>query len=195
MKSMEFGMLSLFGKRAERKREARALYQRAATQALNPHFYARWGVPDTFDGRFEMLMLHAALVCRRLSLRGKDEAKLAQAFFDVMFRQMDRTLRERGVGDLGIPRHVKRMMRGFKGRATAYDAALRAANDPEMLRQALIRNVYGTVKAPSDIVLSQLFAYIKTCDIFPNLEAGQFPRPEDNDEESTGSGTDARVAA
>ena len=142
-----------------------------------------------------MLMLHAALACRRLSLRGRDEAKLAQAFFDVMFRQMDRTLRERGVGDLGIPRHVKRMMRGFKGRATAYDTALRAANDPEMLRQALIRNVYGTVTAPTDTALNQLCAYIKACDIFPSLEAGQFPRPEESDEKRTGSRDHARVAA
>jgi cytochrome b pre-mRNA-processing protein 3 len=192
---MEFGMLSLFGKRAARKQKARELYRRAATQALDPYFYARWGVPDTFDGRFEMLALHAALICRRLSLRGREEARLAQAFFDVMFRQMDRTLRERGVGDLSVPRHMKRMMRGFKGRAMAYDAGLRATHDPEMLRQALLRNIYGTASAPAVMALNGLTAYMRACDISPDLEDGVFPRPEDSDEERTSRRDHIRVAA
>ncbi|MDP6954163.1 MAG: ubiquinol-cytochrome C chaperone family protein, partial [Alphaproteobacteria bacterium] len=79
--------------------KADALYGALVAQARRPEFYADLGVPDTVDGRFDMIMLHLSLLLRRL--RGDDEA-LAQAVLDTTFDDMDRNLREMGAGDLGV---------------------------------------------------------------------------------------------
>ena len=181
--------------RTRRKKAAQALYELAAEQALSRHFYARWQVPDTFDGRFEMLILHAFLVWRRLKDEGAAGQQLAQDFFDALFIQIDRTLRERGIGDLGVPRHVKTMMKAFKGRALAYDVALCAGSDPLALRKALIRNVYGTVVPPRDEVLAQMCRYVIQCDMtLKGQRRLVFPEPQD-EKEDTAKIDDAGMAA
>lgn len=126
---------------------AQALYDAAVSQARRPVFYSYYGAPDSLDGRFEMICLHVYLLMNRLFDEGWPGEKLAQALFDVMFRDMDRSLREMGVGDLSLPRHVKRMMKGFNGRATAYQQAMQSG-EPEELIAALRRNLYGTVDEP-----------------------------------------------
>ncbi len=189
-------MFMVLKQRAQRKKAARALYDLAAAQALKPHFYARWQVPDSFDGRFEMLILHSFLVWRRLKNEGAAGQRLAQDFFDALFVQMDRTLRERGVGDLGVPRHVKAMMRAFKGRALAYDAALSPGSDPQALRKALIRNVYGTVVPPRDEILEQVCLYVTQCDaVLRDQRRLAFPEPQDEKEETTAADDHAGMAA
>lgn len=184
-------MFTYLKEKARRKKAAQALYELAAAQALKPYFYACWHVPDTFDGRFEMLALHAFLIWRRVKGEGPAGQAVAQDLFDTMFVQMDRTLRERGVGDLGVPRHVKAMMRAFKGRALAYDAALVPGAAPDALRKALIRNVYGTVAPPDEAVLNRICAYIMRCD---TVLAGQrqlvFPEPGDEEKEKTAASRD-----
>jgi cytochrome b pre-mRNA-processing protein 3 len=117
--------------------KADALYGALVAQARQPEFYADLGVPDTVDGRFDMIMLHLSLLLRRL--RGDDEA-LAQAVLDTTFDDMDRNLREMGAGDLGVGRRVKAMARAYFGRFEAYDAAL-DAGDGDGLAAALARNV------------------------------------------------------
>ncbi len=135
-------------RRARREAGARArrLYAAAAARARAPGFY-RAGVPDSFDGRFDLLMLHVFLIVRRLRRDGAEGAALAQAVFDAAFDDMDRTLREMGVGDLGVPRRIKAMGRAFYGRAAAYDAALDSPDDAA-LRAALGRNLAGGGDAP-----------------------------------------------
>ena len=121
------------------------IYGRIVAQAREPAFYVGWGVPDSVDGRFDLVVLHAALVFRRL----KDEpraADFAQQLFDYMFADMDQSLREMGVGDLSVGKHIKRMAEGFYGRVVAYDKALAQADDRD-LGAALSRNLYGTVQA------------------------------------------------
>lgn len=189
-------MFMYLKQRTQRKQAARALYDLAAAQALKPHFYARWQVPDSFDGRFEMLILHAFLIWRRLKNEGAAGQRVAQDFFDAMFVQMDRTLRERGVGDLGVPRHVKAMMRAFKGRALAYDAALCDGSDPQALRKALIRNVYGTVVPPKNETLEQMCRYVMQCDAALNGQRRlAFPEPQDEKEETAAKDDHAGMAA
>ena len=92
---------------------ARRLYEAVVAQARQPVFFAEWGVPDTIDGRFEMVTLHAHLLLRRLKDGGAETAPLAQALFDVMFADMDASLREMGAGDLGVGRRVKQLATGF----------------------------------------------------------------------------------
>jgi cytochrome b pre-mRNA-processing protein 3 len=99
-------------------------------------------VPDTLDGRFDLVGLHAALVIRRVR-RDADPraAALAQAVFDAMFADMDINLREMGVSDLAVGKRVRRMWEAFHGRAQAYEAALEAG-DGTALAAALLRNVW-----------------------------------------------------
>lgn len=123
------------------------LYEAIVAQARKPAFYTGLGVPDTVNGRFEMVSLHAFLVLRRLKAAASPAAGLGQALFDTMFADMDLSLREMGAGDLGVGRRVKAMAEGFYGRISAYDAALAGA-DLEALAEALRRNVYGTLKPP-----------------------------------------------
>ncbi|MEM7617964.1 MAG: ubiquinol-cytochrome C chaperone family protein [Pseudomonadota bacterium] len=129
--------------RAHRKKKAAHLYEAATLQSRDPVFYAELGVPDTIDGRFEMLVLHCSIIICRLKNVGK--TKLSQALFDKLFKQIDPMLREMGVGDLSVPKHMKRMMQGFNGRIRNYIEAIEN-KDKKILKEALVRNVYGTLK-------------------------------------------------
>ncbi len=107
-------------------------------QARLPAFYERFGVPDTVNGRFDMVLLHLWLVLRRLRT-GTEGTALAQALFDHFCSDMDDNLREMGVGDLSVPKRMVKFAEAFYGRTAAYDAALKA--DGSELAQALARNV------------------------------------------------------
>jgi cytochrome b pre-mRNA-processing protein 3 len=117
-----------------------AVYGRTARDARMADLFEACGIPDTLDGRFDALALHAALMIDRLR-REPDGEALAQAFFDAMFRHLDLTLREIGVQDLGVGRRIKIMAEGLHGRALAYRAAL--AGGPDPLVEVLRRNAYG----------------------------------------------------
>jgi len=133
------------------------LYDRIVAQARSPAFFADFGVPDTLDGRFESIALHAFLVLNRLKGQGEPAAELSQALFDRMFADMDRGLRETGVGDMSVGRHIRRMAEGFLGRIRAYEAGL-AGTEP--LIDALVRNLYGTVR-PDPHCVAVMADYIK----------------------------------
>lgn len=119
---------------------AEAIYDQIVAAARQPLPYAQWNVPDTPLGRFEMLALHLFLVLHRL--RGEDAAAdaLGQELADTFFRDVDHSLRELGIGDLGIPKRMKKLARMFYGRATSYGEAI-DANDTKALAAALTRNV------------------------------------------------------
>ena len=138
---------------------ADSLYRTVVEAARRPELFADLGVPDTLDGRYEMVALHTYLVLRRLKREHAATAVLAQALFDRMFMDFDNGLREAGVGDLGVGRRVKQMATGFYGRIAAYDAGL----DGDGLEEALRRNAYGTV-APTDQALTRLAGYLRRAD-------------------------------
>lgn len=132
-------------------------YDIIVARARDADFYMRWGVPDTLDGRFELLALHAFLVLHRLKREHAATARFAQDLFDVMFVDLDRALRE--MGDLGVGRRVKAMAAGFYGRIAAYERGL---GDRTALLAGLRRNLYGSaaageaeVAAVADYVLRQ----------------------------------------
>ncbi|MGZ9097738.1 MAG: ubiquinol-cytochrome C chaperone family protein [Micavibrio sp.] len=122
---------------------AERLYAALAAQSRQPVFYADLGVPDSVDGRFDMILLHSFIVMRRLGREGKAARSLSQAIYDVMFVDMDRAVREMGIGDLSVKKHIRRMMKAFNGRVAAYESGL---DDVAKLHEALRRNLYGTVK-------------------------------------------------
>jgi cytochrome b pre-mRNA-processing protein 3 len=135
--------------RGARERAAARLYAAAVAQARQPALYTALGAPDTLEGRFEQVVVHVHLLCRRLGTLGAAGAALAQALFDAMFRDMDRNLRELGVGDPSMPRRIKAMIEAYYGRVKAYDAALadaEGASGGEALARAVARNVFGAAE-------------------------------------------------
>jgi cytochrome b pre-mRNA-processing protein 3 len=140
-------MFSFFKKRnKEFERQVIGLYEKIVRQSRQPVFYKEYNVPDTVDGRFEMISVHVILVLLRLRRNADDETReVSQRLFDEMFHDMDRNLREMGVGDLSVPKKMKVMMHGFNGRMQAYSKILSGwAEDGESMQDAVARNVYGT---------------------------------------------------
>jgi cytochrome b pre-mRNA-processing protein 3 len=129
-----------FLKRLFQRSEApeRHLYAAIVAAARHPVPYAHWGVPDTVDGRFDMLALYMFLALDRLK---GEEGALGQGLVDAFFADMDRSLREMGVGDLSVGKKVRRMAEAFYGRIAAYDAALKGGEDA--FAEAIARNVFA----------------------------------------------------
>jgi cytochrome b pre-mRNA-processing protein 3 len=157
--------IAIMGK--DRKKTATRLYNIAVAQARLPVFYKTLQVPDSVDGRFDLLSLHVFMIVARLNRAGRAGSKLAQSLFDLMFIDMDRSVRELGVGDLGVPKHMRRMMKGFNGRCIAYADALRSPVQGD-LREALRRNVYGTLAGQTGnkvrlepVLLATLETYVR----------------------------------
>jgi cytochrome b pre-mRNA-processing protein 3 len=137
---------------------AALIYGALVSQARDPWFYQHLGVPDSVEGRFEMIALHGFLVLNRFKTMRRDGGDLAeplgQAVFDLMFADMDRNLREMGTGDLGVAKRVKALAKEFYGRIKAYEDGLAGCDD--LLAKALERNVFaGTAAAgaPSALAL------------------------------------------
>ena len=132
------------------------LYGMIVAQARLPCFYRDYAVADTVNGRFELIVLHLSLVLDRLAgepaLRG-----LGQELFDRFCRDMDDNLREMGVGDLKVPKEMRRIGDAFYGRSQAYREALKTGRF-EDLAEVIARNVYG---APAGAVPRRLAAYMR----------------------------------
>lgn len=138
------------------EKHARTLYSQIVVQARRAEFYDACGVPDTLDGRFEMVVLHTFLVLYQL--RQLDDESLGQALFDTMFMDMDENLREIGVGDLSVGKRVKQMVSAFYGRVAAYETGL--SGEEGALEAALERNLYGTVEVKA-AELTAMAAYLR----------------------------------
>ncbi len=144
--------------RASRK-AARQLFQIVMQRSREPVFFAELDVPDTFSGRFEMIALHNGLLINRVRGEGKAGHYLAQALFDEMFLNMEIACRQAGIGDLGVPKQIKKMMKALQGRAMVYEEAAEVGT----LQDALAKNLYATVERPSDQVLTMMSDYIIAC--------------------------------
>src|SRR5215468_6092646 len=132
-------------RRDPRDRTIAALYGAIVAQARKPDFYLGYGAPDTAEGRFDMIVLHLALLCRRLGREGATDAlaqSVNQGVFDMFCRDMDHNLREMGVSDLSVPKTMRKLGEAFYGRLDTYDRALAQADDAE-LGAALARNTQG----------------------------------------------------
>lgn len=132
-----------------------AIYGMIVAQAREPAFYASLGVPDTVNGRFDMLLLHLWMVLRQFRASPDGEA-MGQALFDRFCADMDDNLREMGVGDLTVPKRMQEFGEAFYGRTAAYDAAL-AAGEGE-LAVAIGRNI---LDGQHDASAAQIAAYVK----------------------------------
>lgn len=158
-------ILPLFRRASRSGDTISALYGAIVAQARSPAFYRDYSVADTLEGRFELILVHLALVLRRLA---REEAlrPLGQEIFDLFCADMDRNLREMGISDLKVPKEMERIGAAFYGRKAAYDAALDAPADAALL-EALHRNVYASPNEPPAGAL-RLAAYMRGAE--DNLE-------------------------
>jgi cytochrome b pre-mRNA-processing protein 3 len=150
-------MIFPFFRRSQRRATISGLYGTIVAQARIPSFYRDHAVPDTATGRFELIVLHVAILLDRLA---QDSAlrDLGQRVFDHFCRDMDSNLREMGIGDLAVPKQMRWMGEAFYGRAQAYRAALATSGD-DALQEALARNVYRG--APDPLAVARLAAYMR----------------------------------
>jgi cytochrome b pre-mRNA-processing protein 3 len=185
-------ILSAF-RRSDHNRNIQGLYGAIVAQARSPVFYLHLRVPDSVEGRFELIVLHLVLVLRRL---GAEEAAalahqpvpgpgsaVGQRLFDAFCRDLDDNLREMGVGDLAVPRRMRQFGEAFYGRQAAYAAALGAA-DPQELKKALARNILSKVAAGEKAVALARYVRAAATQLATQpedaLTAGRvvFPSPE-----------------
>ncbi|WP_237155206.1 ubiquinol-cytochrome C chaperone family protein [Oryzibacter oryziterrae] len=133
---MVFGFL-----RRRRPDPAEHLYAAVTALSRAAWLYGPDGVPDTVEGRLELLMLHVGLVVDRLTAGGGEGRKVAQRLSERFFGEMEVVLREHGISDKSLMRRMGHVAKSFYGRLTAYTAALSAA-DPASLATVLNRNVW-----------------------------------------------------
>ncbi|MGH6870818.1 MAG: ubiquinol-cytochrome C chaperone family protein [Rhizomicrobium sp.] len=129
-------MLNAWRKRNERKLLAERICAAVSARSRAPVFFRALGVPDTIDGRFDLLALHAWLVLEKLQAAGRRD--LAQAVTDRLFTGFDEGLRDLGAGDIGMSRRMKKFASAFFGRMKAYSAA----SDEAELAAAIDRNLF-----------------------------------------------------
>jgi cytochrome b pre-mRNA-processing protein 3 len=129
-----------------------ALYARIVVHARTESFYSLYGVPDTLNGRFDLITLHMFIVLRRLKDLGDEGLKISQNLFDIMFADMDKNMREMGVGDLSVGKKVKVLATAFYGRIKSYDNGIAGLNG-ETLVSCLKRNLFLDTVPNEDHVL------------------------------------------
>lgn len=152
------GILDRFARRRSRDAAATRLYLDAVEQARRPVFYTDFGVPDTTEARFALVSLHVHLLCRRLSTESAETGgALAQALFDAMFADIDRNLREMGVGDLSVGKKIKKLAGGHYTNAQRIEWALEDGDTA--LGETLVRAL-GEGTGLTDEQTARLAAYV-----------------------------------
>jgi cytochrome b pre-mRNA-processing protein 3 len=152
-------ILSLFKRKRETPSVER-LYGDVVAAARMPSLYRDLGAPDTVMGRFELLALHVSLVLRRLRILPPPADSLAQELVDSFFAELDAALRQIGIGDVSVPKKVKKLGEAFYGRAKAYDDALEEDAPADALERAIARNVLDRPDEP--LLASALAQHVRT---------------------------------
>lgn len=150
-----FGVL--FKQKNQSLDKAEKIYEAAILNTRDTIFYEEYKVPDSFDGRFDLLLLHVFIQLKRI-MDEKDYDEVSQHLFDITFRDMDQTLREMGIGDMGITKHLKRMMKAFNGRMHAYQDAV---DGKQEMHEVLKRNLYGTVEDTPEEAIKSINQFVK----------------------------------
>jgi len=136
-----------------------AVYNAIVAQSRQPKFYAEWDVPDTVTGRFDMISLHMCLLFRRLRPEPGQSKDFAQDLFDLFFKDMDHSLRELGVTDIGIPKKIEKMGNLFYGLLEKITLAL-DSGDHKALVLAVNRNIFD---AGNESSANKLADYLVSC--------------------------------
>lgn len=141
----------LFG--SNRPRDAMIpLYRGIVERGRDPQWYAQGGVPDTKDGRFDMIAAILATILLRLEAEGETFGSESALLTELFVEDMDGQLRELGIGDIVVGKHIGKMMGALGGRLAAYRNGFGADGDaPAALRRNLYR---GTDPADDELAFT-----------------------------------------
>ncbi len=154
-------MFSTFFAKPSGKHAAHALYGKVVARSRDALFYDAYDVPDTLDGRFEMLTMHLFMLHHRLKDEGAQARDISQRVFDAFIADMDAAMREVAVGDQIVPKRIKKMTRVFYGRTGAYEKALAQDDAVSELSQILARNIDPENPVPKDRLARYMFSEVK----------------------------------
>ncbi|MGJ8564114.1 MAG: ubiquinol-cytochrome C chaperone family protein [Alphaproteobacteria bacterium] len=176
------GMLSrIFGKARPQVRDATRLYERLMAQSRQPEFYGEGNMPDSYDGRVEVLTLHMSFVMKALSTHGESGKRLSQALFDTMVDDFDIALREEGLTDSGVKRRIKPIVSLFYARLRAFTDS----QDVNALQEAISKGHAKKIETESlDTFSYKLAQYASTYDVhlsgqtLADLAQAKFKFPE-----------------
>lgn len=135
-------MISSLFKKKPNQRAIQEVYASIVAQSRQSIFYADWQVPDSVTGRFDMVALHMCMILRRLKTAKDEDREFSQSLFDWFFRDMDRSLREMGAGDMAVPKRIQKMGELFYGMLASIGDAI-DEDDQVALQEALSRNIFG----------------------------------------------------
>ena len=135
------------------------LYKFIVEQARTKAFYLDLKVPDTVDGRFELIVLHFFLLERRLDKKIKKDQLIYKEILEIMYKDFDMSLREMGVGDLSVGKKIYHMTEAFSGRLFAYRKFSKEKNI-NAIRSTIKRNIYGTIKDIDEKYVKIIKSYI-----------------------------------
>ncbi len=150
----------------QKKKIIDSFYQKIVNVSRNKVFYVKLNVPDTLDGRYDLLALFSIILTFSLSRSGKKGAELSQILFDKIFLDLDLSLRELGAGDAGVHIKIRNMIKSYMGRQKAYCQCFEK-NDFVKFEESVIRNIYRNVKKYNNEP-KFLVKYCKECIYFFN---------------------------
>ena len=156
-------MLAWLRQRETLRQRARSLYGSIVTQARSPILYRAWGVPDSNEGRFELITLHMVLALRRIGTEGEAGHVLGRALTELFVVDLDDTFREMSVGDLAVPRHVKRAVAVLYDRHAAYGAAFESGQESakESALDEAVSATLGGLKGAEALDVAAISSYIR----------------------------------
>ena len=125
------------------KKSAYLIYKKIVLHSRNKIFYTNLKVPDTLDGRFDLIVLHFYFIHRVLFRKENSKNNIYNNLLDIMYKDFDSNLREIGVGDLSVGKKIYQMSEAVAGRVNAYN---KSGESKELLYKTISRNIYGSTK-------------------------------------------------
>ena len=142
----------MFFKKKKYETISHDIYQKIVKFSRNKIFYIKYRVPDTIDGRFDMIVLITIIVVFRLSKIKDEGIELSQKIFDLVFRDLDFSLRELGAGDVSVSNNMKKFISSYMGRQKIYLKAFKK-NDEKFLATAFENNIYRNKVQKKSLIL------------------------------------------
>ena len=157
----------MFFKKKKIENISNDIYQKIVKFSRNKIFYTKYKVPDTIDGRFDMLVLITIMVVFRLSKIKKEGTELSQKIFDIIFKDLDFSLRELGAGDVTVTNNMKKFISSYMGRQKIYTKAFKN-KDENFLALAFENNIFRNTKQKKNLIIllsKNIFVINKNLDV------------------------------
>ena len=142
----------MFFKKKKYEKVSNDIYQKIVNISRNKIFYTKYNVPDTIDGRFDMLALITIIVVHRLSKIKNEGVELSQKIFDIVFKDLNYSLRELGAGDVSVANNMKKLISSYMGRQKIYVKAFKN-EDEKFLALAFKNNIFRNKDQNKNLIL------------------------------------------